>query len=336
MNIEIRIEISRTTIRRALAVCVPVAVLLGGSAALYANVPNQFNPGDPVSSSKVNENFAALDARISALEGSGDCPQGYANAGPAAPFLPNSIVCTKGVDEVVKVGIGGSAFWIDRYEASMWTALDGGSQVFNNSDDSSLSFPKNGQVTIPYYALSVGGAGAANYVSWFQAAEACAASGKRLATTQEWQRAARGTYDPGNNGGGALCVLNGGPRPSGNALGASQLQSCVSDWGAEDMIGNHWEYTNEWYFAVGHTGIPGEPAVDGLVPWPDASFGNDATYNILSAAIVDVAYSQGLPAVLMRGGNWVAGNGGGIFNLSLSAGLTDTSNDDGFRCVVPR
>lgn len=44
------------------------AGVLGLSALAYATVPNTFNAGDPLSSSKVNANFTQLDTRLAALE----------------------------------------------------------------------------------------------------------------------------------------------------------------------------------------------------------------------------------------------------------------------------
>lgn len=41
-------------------------LIVGG--VVYAAAPNTFSPGDPLSSSKLNANFSALDARIATLE----------------------------------------------------------------------------------------------------------------------------------------------------------------------------------------------------------------------------------------------------------------------------
>src|SRR5262249_16884910 len=49
-----------------------------------------------------------------------DCPIGYIRD----LSVPNIVLCKQGVDEVVKVGRKGSAFWIDRYEASVWDKED--------------------------------------------------------------------------------------------------------------------------------------------------------------------------------------------------------------------
>lgn len=47
-----------------------------------------------------------------------DCPAGYAIANDTA--LPvGATLCRRGVDQIVKVGQGATAFWIDRYEANV-------------------------------------------------------------------------------------------------------------------------------------------------------------------------------------------------------------------------
>src|SRR5437667_443931 len=74
-------------------------------------------------------------------------------------------------------------------------------------------------------------------IDWFQAAQACRVSGKRLATNLEWQDAAAGTPDPGNTPGANDCNTNsGGPSNTGSRT------NCKSSWGVFDMIGN----VDEW------------------------------------------------------------------------------------------
>jgi formylglycine-generating enzyme required for sulfatase activity len=79
-----------------------------------------------------------------------------------------------------------------------------------------------------------------------------ALSGKRLLTTEEWQRAAAGTPDPGPLGGGdpegCNHYFDWPPYPAGARA------HCVSSWGAFDMVGNFGEWTadvaNAWDFTA--------------------------------------------------------------------------------------
>jgi hypothetical protein len=156
-----------------------VGALLGLGACLLEtkNVPGETGApgakGDPGPVGSVDAaTLAALEAKISALEtkvealekqsADPDCPVGYVRAANEPAGSPPPVHCQKGdpvFDEVVKVGSGGSAFWIDRYEATIWTKSDGpnngGLQKFASNDDSSVSFPKNGQVLVSLFAVSL-------------------------------------------------------------------------------------------------------------------------------------------------------------------------------------
>ena len=56
-------------------------------------------------------------AKFADQAGTPECPAGYGRVVEAR--RPEIIVCKKGADEVVRVGTGKTAFWIDRYEASV-------------------------------------------------------------------------------------------------------------------------------------------------------------------------------------------------------------------------
>jgi formylglycine-generating enzyme required for sulfatase activity len=250
-----------------------------------------------------------------------DCPEDYTQD----MTVMGMILCKKGNDEIVKVGKGRSSFWIDRYEASVWSDEAGAvTQYGANMDDYPATFPDNGQYATAVYAVSKSGVKPSAYLTWFQAHAACAASGKRLPTRNEWLEAVRGTVDPGaSNGAGGVCVTQApDPRMTGLAT------QCKSRWGVEDMIGNVWEWTDEWASGVG-TGAFFN------TPWP-AGFGGDVTYNIASRAYTGSGFPSGIPAAALRGGGPGDGTGSGIFALTFNSAPIDAEFYFGFRCVVPR
>jgi hypothetical protein len=80
--------------------------------------------------------------------------------------------------------------------------------------------------------VSVAGVLPSTCFTWLQASQACALSGKRLATNREWQDAAAGTPD------GPPCVVSGNPVPTGASsvrlqlgrLRRSETSEYVADW----------------------------------------------------------------------------------------------------------
>jgi formylglycine-generating enzyme required for sulfatase activity len=164
-------------------------------------------------------------------------------------------------------------------------------------------------------------------VTWFQANEACIAAGKRLAHRAEWLAGASGTPDT------SVCNV-----ASGGARAAAPINTCVSAAGAHDMIGNVWEWTDEWYAGLGNasSNTPnGTPATDG---WPTDGdlYRGDGTRNIASSAFPGGGGPRiGIPSAAFRGGAWGDGARAGVFALGLDLAPSAWNASVGFRCVLP-
>ncbi len=297
--------------------------------------------------------LTALQARVAEAEArtSVDCPPGYTRDMMDSAFSDTMglrRLCRKTLpdgssDEVVRVGTPPSVFWIDRYEASVIGVTAPYARAFERDAEPS-DLPRNGAWQVeqsrtamtlanPYLARSVRGVAPARWVTWFQAMELCRMSGKRLPTGEEWLTAAMGTYDPGDHNGSADDYCNTGngsggasptaPRNAG--LGAG----CRSHWYAQDMIGNVWEVTGEWYAGTAASG-------GGVVrPWP-GSYNNDSVYNVSGAVESDTMTFSGLPAVALRGGSEDDGASAGVFSMTLNTAPSNRRADSGFRCVLRR
>jgi hypothetical protein len=321
----IDVRVPRWARRAAIYGGVPAAVMLGASALVWADVtlPHTFTAGETLTAANLNASFEALRDAIN--DPDPPCPRGYTYDGSSPPY----VVCTRGADEVVKVGTGGSAFWVDRYEASIWSGPDGtGNQ---QSYPYPATFPPNGKVTSSanlLYAASRPGVAPANAATWFQAALACRASGKRLATNEEWQIAVTGTNDPASpsDGVNGACLTD-----SAVVRNTGSGDQCRSLWGAEDMIGNLAEWVSEW---LGSPGVETTTAV-----WPDSGdeYGDDLVVGITSSAYANGSgFVAGLPSVVFRGGcrNWGVEAGAWAVSAFFSPAAWDPTV--GFRCVIPR
>ena len=308
-------------------------------ALAATTVPHTFTSGDTAKASEVNENFNALATAIDTIsltpgpKGDKGDKGDTGTTGPAGSpdtanqvrdkfFSGTSCAGNSANDIMVKVG----PLCVDKYEASIWSNPDGtGTQYGYTVAPFSLTdypggFPDNGNWTTAVYAVSKAGVMPATDITWFQAQQACALSGKRLLTNAEWQMAAAGTPDPGAAGDGTTtCNTNtSGPVPTGST------GLCVSKWGVYDMVGNAAEWVADW--------IQGEKN-----PWAPSTgtagtdYGGDWMYGTNPAQ--QGVNSTNFPAALVRGGYWVDSTAAGVFALLAHYGPPYSHYDIGFRCA---
>lgn len=187
--------------------------------------------------------------------------------------------CNEGLaanDVMVRVG----SACVDKYEASIWDAPSGGSQITG-----AIPCDADGSDCDNIYARSVPGVIPRSDITWFQAQQALANSGKRLPTNAEWQMAVAGTPDHP----GPCNTDSSGVQPTGASAG------CVSRFGANDMVGNFWEWVADWV-----------PRSSGGGTW---SFSDD--FQVLTGAA-----TSGEPGALMRGGDFDDSTGAGPFAIT--------------------
>jgi formylglycine-generating enzyme required for sulfatase activity len=222
---------------------------------------------------------------------------------------------------------------VDKYEASVWQIPAADTKLVTNvqkgtatladligggatqvSPSSScmpafpMTFPNNGNWTQPLYAVSIPGVHPTACVTWFQAVQACALSGKRLLSNEEWQRAAAGTPDPGPVGNGVTTCAT----EVADVVNTGSTGNCVSNWGASDMVGNVDEWVADWV-----------PRSTNCPDW--GLFSDD--FMCLAGASTTFG-----PGALYRGGGWNVGSSAGVFAIAGESQPEASSDDIGFRC----
>ena len=223
---------------------------------------------------------------------------------------------------------------LDRYEASVWrvpnpttanaslvtkiqlgraTQADltaaGATQLGTAGDDYAPCADNGQNCADDIYAVSLPSVIPSAFITWFQAQEACANSGKRLPTSAEWQVGANGTPDAGPDNGTTDCNTE---SQVGVAAATGSRTACVSARGAFDMVGNLAEWVADW--------VPASTLCPG---W--GSFSDD---EMCLAGSTTTTFG---PGALTRGGSFISGTDGGPFAVrgrrpNISFGFI------GFRC----
>jgi len=193
---------------------------------------------------------------------------------------------------------------------------------FNALDYNSFgNFPPNGDwvplagSTPPnpgVFAVSIPGVLPSTCITWFQANQACALSGKRLLRNDEWQRAASGTPNAGNSDNG---ITDCNTDSAQYAVNTGSRSSCTSNWGAVDMVGNVEEWVADW----------AEETLD-CTDWTTALGipGNDSSCFGGNGSVKT-------PGGMTRGGGWASGASAGTLTVGTAPPVYIFSGI-GFRC----
>ncbi len=143
------------------------------------------------------------------------------------------------LDEHPRQTISLPAYWLDRYEVTQeayaaFVAATGATSPKQWVDGR----PQAGKDRLPVTG-----------VDWYEAQRYCEWRGKRLPTEAEWEKAARGTdgreFPWGNAYDGKKA--NTGDAARGGLVKVGSFPEGRSPYGVEDMAGNAWEWTSDWY-----------------------------------------------------------------------------------------
>ena len=304
------------------------ALLASTSTATLASsvtIPNSFASGTPAVAAEVNANFDAVavgvndnDSRITVNAGDITSNSGgiSTNAGAISALdtrvSANEVAITalqSGATTCPSDMTAVGSLCVDLYEASLWDAATGGTQISPGGAAPYYPCAANGSdCGGVIFAQSVaGGVIPAQRVTWHQAVQACNNVGKRLPTAAEWQMAAAGTPEGTGDG------VNGCNSNAGNSVGVTgNAASCVSTAGAFDMVGNLWE----WVADISPVVAGSWANLDSTTDFSGLAFGEG--YDNASGSTPD-------PRVVIV----LDGTFAGV----ADAGLLTTNSRNGFRCV---
>ena len=173
----------------------------------------------------------------------GQCvPDANVVAVPAGSFTMG----TDGGEDNPTHSVNLSAFTIDRFEVTV--------SLYQSCVEAGCCTPPqyDGSYTgrQPYYGNDEFAGYPVIFVDWNQAQAYCEGIGKSLPTEAQWEKAARGedgrTYPWGNDL-PAEAYLNYSSPIDGDTMEVGTHPAGASPYGAEDMAGNVWEWTADWY-----------------------------------------------------------------------------------------
>ncbi len=160
------------------------------------------------------------------------------------------------------------------------------------------------------------------YVTREQAALACARSGKRLPTVQEWYQVALGTPDDEN-----LCNI-----ATGELSESGTFSECISAAGIYDAVGNVWEWTTADVFNATYDGRP--LPMEGFVTQVDSFGVAVATANKKNDFTNDYFWSEPEGVFgMIRGGFYGSHEDAGVYAVQAATKPSTLGAAIGFRCV---